>query len=277
MGPIRAIRVIRGSKSARVCGHENYFSEKCSRGFIITDNLKSRAFCLAILLISFGAGIYAQEELASPAAEKKSYPEIPKEYEVGEDTVSPDGRFAILYEVRDQDSMDDPGLPNLLVRLKPYAVLKEIDNDRGVTWKGGRGAADAKWNGNNWVAVWHRQKWGDEDLAVYEIANDKIKREEKIWPQVVEYFDHDWKARFLKKYPEASDGYVFRADYPDRVTLEFKGQKLLLNIFAENRLNLAPGPHWSAELHATWDLDKAKFEKAHFEPGEISVRPQPEE
>src|SRR5947208_2562681 len=59
--------------------------------------------------------IRAQEESASPAAEKKSYPEVPKEYEVGENTVSPDGRFAILYEVRDEDSNVDPGLPNLLV------------------------------------------------------------------------------------------------------------------------------------------------------------------
>src|SRR5438874_11914475 len=82
--------------------------------------------------------IRAQEESASPAPEKKSYPEVPKEYEVGEDTISPDRRFAILYEVRDEDSNVDPGLPNLLVRLKPYEVLKEIESGDGVTWKGGR-------------------------------------------------------------------------------------------------------------------------------------------
>jgi hypothetical protein len=123
--------------------------------------------------------IRAQEKSASPA--EKTYPEVPKEYEVGEDTISPDGRFAILYPVRDDDSNSDSMLPNLLVRLKPYAVLKELETGDGVTWKGGRGAADAKWNGNDWVAVWHHRKWGDEDLVVYQIANDKIKREEKIW------------------------------------------------------------------------------------------------
>src|SRR2546421_12351239 len=146
-------------------------------------------FVSVALLMSFASAIPAQEESASPAAEEKSYPEVPKEYEVGESTVSPDRRFAILYEVRDEDSNVDPGLPNLLVRLKPYEVLKEIESGDGVTWKGGRGAADAKWDGNDWVAVWHQRKWGNEDLVVYQIANDKIKREEKIWPEVVKYFD----------------------------------------------------------------------------------------
>jgi len=46
----------------------------------------------------------------------------------------------------------------------------------------------------------------------------------------------------------------------------------LLNISAENKPNLAPGPVWSAELHGIWDLGKAKFDKVDFKPGEISVR-----
>jgi hypothetical protein len=128
-----------------------------------------------VIAIAVTTLIRAQEESASPATEKKSYPEVPEEYEVGEDTVSPDGRFAILYEVRDEDSNVDPGLPNLLVRLKPYAELAEIENNHGVTWKGGRGAPGAKWNGNSTVAIWHAMKWGHEDLAVYEIENDEVK------------------------------------------------------------------------------------------------------
>lgn len=80
---------------------------------------------------------------------------------------------------------------------------------------------------------------GDEDLVVNQIANDKIRREEKIWPDVVKYFDHDWQKRYVKKYPNEKDGYTFRADDPDVKTFEFKDHKLLLNIFAENRPNLA--------------------------------------
>ena len=59
-------------------------------------------------------------------------------------------------------------------------------------------------------------------------------------------------------------------------SFEFKERKLLLNISAENKPNLAPGPVWSAELYAVWDLDKAKFDKVDFKPGEISIR-KPEE
>jgi len=127
------------------------------------QHMKSLIISVA-LLMSFGLAVRAQEEPASPAAEEKSYPEVPKEYEIGESTVSPDKRFAILYEVRDEDSNVDPGLPNLLVRLKPYAVLKEIENDDGVTWKGAaaqrtqNGTATIEWlcgiTGNGATKIW---------------------------------------------------------------------------------------------------------------------------
>jgi len=217
----------------------------------------------AVLLL-FNVVVRGQEESPSPTAEKKSYPEVPKGYEVREETISPDGRFALVYEVRDEDSNVDPGLPN----------LKEIETGDGVTWKGGRGGADAKWNGSDWVAVWHHRKWGDEDLVVYQIANDKITRVEKIWPQVVKYFDRDFRERFLKQYPKESDSYTFVADDPDVKSFEFKDDKLLLNIFADNKPNLAAGPHWTAELHAVWNLKTGKFDKVDFKPGKISIRKQ---
>jgi hypothetical protein len=115
-------------------------------------------------------------------------------------------------------------------------------------------------------------KWGNEDLVVYELVNGKVKREEKIWPEVVKYFDRDFHQRFLKKYPQESDSYTFVADNSDVKNFEFKDNKLLLNISAENKPNLASGPVWSAELHGIWDLDGAKFDKVDFKPGEISVR-----
>jgi len=221
------------------------------------------------LLLLFNVIAHGQEESASPASEKKSYSEIPKGYEVGEQTISPDGRFALVYPMQDPDTLEVAQLPNLLVRLKPYKVLLEIDESVPL---GRRGAPAAEWNGNEFVAVWRQMKWGDEDLVVYQIANDKIKRAEKIWPQVIKYFDRDFHQRFLKKYPKESDSYTFVADNSDVKSFEFKDHKLLLNISAENKPNLAPGPVWSAELYAVWDLDKAKFDKVDFKPGEISVR-----
>jgi len=102
--------------------------------------------------------IRAQEESASPAEEPKTYPEVPKQYEVGEDTISPDGRFAILYPVRDEDSNEGPSFPNVLVRLKPYEVVKELDVD--PAWKEMRGSPAAKWAGNQFVAIWASDEMG---------------------------------------------------------------------------------------------------------------------
>jgi hypothetical protein len=237
------------------------------------DNVRAGLVSIAISLV-LTSWIWAQEESASPPEEPKTYPEVPKKYEVGLDTISPDGRFAILYPIRDENSNEGPAFPNLLVRLKPYGVIKELDI--GPAWKDMRGAPAAKWGGNQFVAVWRQMKWGNEDLVVYELVNDKIKREEKIWPQIVKYFDRDFHQRFLKKYPKESDNYTFTSDNSDEKSFEFKDHKLLLNVSAENKPNLAPGPVWSAELHAVWDLDKARFDKVDFEPGKISVRKQQE-
>ena len=222
------------------------------------------------IAITLAGLIRAQEESPSPGEDAKTYPEVPKQYEVGEDTISPDGRFGILYPVRDENSNDGPAFPNLLVQLKPYEVIKELDVD--PAWKDMRGAPTAKWDGNEFVAIWRQMKWGNEDLVVYELANDKIKREEKIWPDIVKYFDRDFHQRFMQKYPNESDNYTFVADNSDVKSFEFKDHKLLLNISAENKPNLAPGPIWSAELHGVWDLDRAKFDKVDFRPGRISVR-----
>ena len=246
-----------------------------SRGerFTIGDNMRVLLTSIAVA-VALTTSSRAQEESASPAETAKTYPEVPKQYEVGEDTISPDGRFAILYPVRDEDSNEGPSFPNVLVRLEPYKVIEKLDVD--PAWKGMRGAPGAKWDGNQFVAIWREMKWGNEDLVVYELANDKIRRTEEIWPEVVKYFDRDFHQRFLKKYPKESDSYTFVADDSDVKSFEFKDHKLELNISAENKPNLAPGPVWSAELHAVWDLDKAKFDKVDFKPGEISVR-KPEE
>lgn len=192
---------------------------------------------------------------------------------MGEETISSDGRFALVYPVQDPDTLEVAELPNLLVQLKPYKVVLEIDESAPL---GRRGAPAAKWNENDFVAIWRQMKWGIENLVVYEIANDKVKRTEKIWPQVVKYFDRDFHERFLKQYPKESDSYTFVSDDADVKTFEFKGDTLVLDIRAENKPNLAPGPIWSAELRAVWDLKSDKFDKIDFIPGEISVR-KPEE
>ncbi len=115
-----------------------------------------------------------------------------------------------------------------------------------------RGAPAAKWGGNQFVAIWRQMKWGNEDLVVYELVNDKVKREEKMWPEVVKYFDRDFHQRFLKKYPQESDSYTFVADNSDVKSFEFKDNKLLLNISAEKQTKPSSRP--GLERGTAWDL-----------------------
>jgi hypothetical protein len=216
------------------------------------------------------------EEPSPAAAAIQSAPEIPKGYEVGQESVSPDGRFAILYPVRDEDGAQNPP-PNLLVRLKPYAVLTKVGEEEGRP-QGARREPLAKWNGNSLVAIWIAAKWGSSDLWIYELENDTVKRVHPVFQKARKYFDRDFHERFLKEYPKESDNFIFVSDENEErgvQEIEFKGRKVLLNLFADNKPNLAAGPHWTASLHAVWNLDRAKFEKVDFRPGQIEVRGDP--
>ena len=97
---------------------------------------------------------------------------VPQGYVVGTESVSPNGRFAILYPVRGDNDADLP--PNLLVCLAPYSVLTRIGTEGG-RWEGARDQPLAKWNGNSIVAIWIAARWGMEDLAIYEIESGRDK------------------------------------------------------------------------------------------------------
>jgi hypothetical protein len=228
-----------------------------------------------IAFLSCVIALRAQEPLPDATANQPAL-EIPKGYEIGQESASPDGRFAILYPVREEDGAGDYP-PNLLVQLKPYAVLVKLGEDEGRP-QGARGEPLAKWNGNSVVAIWLAAKWGSSDLWVYEIDHDKVKRVHPVFHEARKHFERDFRERFLKKYPKESGSFVFVSDGNEErgvQEIEFKGRTLLLNLFADNKPNLAAGPHWTASLHAVWDLDKAKFGKVDFRPGKIEVRGDP--
>jgi hypothetical protein len=201
--------------------------------------------------------------------------EVPKGYEIGEDTISPDGRFAILYPLQGTEDKNDKDPPNLLVRLKPYSVLATVEKDglpRNVTTE-----LNAQWNGNSEVAVWEYRKWGIVNLSVYEIENDTVKRVQPVWREALKIFQRDFKGRFLKKYPKEYDSFVIVSEHGEqrgRGDFQFEGRQLILDLSADNKPNLAAGPHWTAELHASWNLDTGKFDKVSFQPGKIDINGQ---
>src|SRR4051812_15800690 len=90
----------------------------------------------------------------------KSAGGIPKGYAVGDESISPNGRFAILYPIRAEENAELP--PNLLVCLSPYAIVTRVGDDYGRSL-GERGGPVAKWNGNSMVAIFTARKWGMTD------------------------------------------------------------------------------------------------------------------
>ena len=84
--------------------------------------MKALIFVLVIGLVTVVT--VRANETSRGSATIQSAADLPKGYEVGEKSLSPNGRFAILYPIRGDDSAELP--PNLLVCLKPYSVLTRI-------------------------------------------------------------------------------------------------------------------------------------------------------
>jgi hypothetical protein len=232
-----------------------------------------KALTLIVVVCLVTAVTLRAAEASPPKSAVQSNADIPKGYEIGGKSLSPNGRFAILYPIRGDDTAELP--PNLLVCLKPYSVLTRIGTEGG-RWQGARDEPLAKWNGDSMVAIWFAARWGMKDLAIYEIEADQIKRVQPVWRRVWLLFDEDFRKRFMSKYPdEKGSGIIFVSKGgPDaKPEFEFKGHKMLLNLFADNKPNLSVTPHWTASLHAVWNLDSAELEDIDFRPGPIEERP----
>jgi hypothetical protein len=199
-----------------------------------------KALIFVSVLCFFDCVMLSAQEASPGKSVVQSNADIPKGYEIGEKSLSPNGRFAILYPIREDDTAELP--PNLLVCLKPYSVLTRIGTEGG-RWQSARGEPLAKWNGNSMVAIWFAARWGMKDLAIYEIEADQIERVQPVWRRVWLLFDEDFRKR-------------------------------LLNLFADNKPNLSVTPHWTASLHAVWNLDTAELEDIDFRPGPIEERPR---
>jgi hypothetical protein len=46
-----------------------------------------------------------------------------------------------------------------------------------------------------------------------------------------------------------------------------------ISLRADNKPDLSVTPHWTASLHAVWNLDTVKLEHVDFRPGPIELRP----
>lgn len=199
--------------------------------------------------------------------------DLPSGYELGNDTLSPDGRYGLLYPTEEVEG-DYP--PNLLVQLQPYRQLAEI---RPGVPQGRTLEVFAEWSGSSVVAIYQFKKWGLVGLWVYDLEDGQVARIHPIMDEARKIFAQDIRNRLLKKYPNESETIIFvspEGEENPAPEFQIKGRKVILELFADNKPNLAAGPNWTATLKAVWNLDKGGFEKTKLVPGEIKILPEPE-
>jgi len=133
--------------------------------------MKALLLCIGSVL-SCVLAAHAQESSPTPTTSEAiaAVAQIPSGYEICENepahrpvaglekseehekAISPNGRFAVLCPLRDEKAEEPHYPPNLLVRLKPYAVLAKL-NKEGIPSNANL-ELNATWQGDSTVAVW---------------------------------------------------------------------------------------------------------------------------
>jgi len=197
---------------------------------------------------------------------------IPSNYEIGEHTLSPNGSFAILFPKRDSASSNGEFPPNLLVGLQPYRELSRFEP--GVPLDATT-SLNVLWDSNERLAVWYFRNWGP--VALYDVHIDGAGAQTS--PDLLTFalapLRADLKERLLTPYPGESPTILFVAQEgieDPEPWLFFQKNGLTFHLHADNKPNMAPGPHWSANLTATWNSGHSRLENIQIEKIPVSIR-----
>ena len=199
--------------------------------------------------------------LAAVEGEERSFPlpeEYARDYVVASDTVSPDGKFALIVPNGDPEAMSPHG-KNYLVALQPFAVIGALETESPYFAGESHGGITAEWSGDSSVAlVTLGSKWGPGDVFLLELKDGKLARMTNLLTKAHDLLVPDYRKAKPKPEPYNDDtDFVFVAEDPV-CTLDGTGVvKIAGNAATDPK---GGDPHrWKAHLTATWDIVAAKF------------------
>ena len=184
---------------------------------------------------------------------------------IAPDSRSPDGKFAVIIP-KAKLCGDDPekwaanGCKDYLVALQPFQVLTALDTDWPEFENKNHGGMHTAWaKDGSAVLVTLDEKWGPNDIFLYEISNGRLSHSTNLLKKMRDPLAADCK----KALPERADdcsALVFEPE-DDAPVCQFAGSsEVRIRIMATTDPKETPGrKEWDGTAEATWDIPKAEF------------------
>lgn len=230
-----------------------------------------RILLIASLFSLFAVGFLpAQED--DVIAEKDSSAGLPKPYAnthfIASNTVSPDQKMAVIYPKEDDEKSKD-----ILVSLKPFKILAELDTKWPYFAHQSNSGISAQWAPDNSVVlVTLESKWGPGDMFLYEMRDGKVTRTTNLLSKINELLKPDYDKAKPEPYNDQID-FILDDDMVEQGRGDSDRPAPQCTLNGSSTVQVKAGATtdpkhiggikaWDAKFDGTWDIAQAKFTSA---------------
>lgn len=182
--------------------------------------------------------------------------EMPKGYEFSEESVSPDGKYGVIYA--NSEVIDTDVAVNFLVSSKPFRILAR---NAGFSYykPGNHREMHVEWTTDSSTALLMiGDKWGTIGATLFELKDGKVTRSTDIMASINVLLQKEFPAGKVTPY---NDIMSFVLEEEKEWKFSDDGKTLSIDVVASNSPNLAGKTAWRGTFQGVWDVAAAKWLK----------------
>jgi hypothetical protein len=180
-------------------------------------------------------------------------------YKFAENSVSPDGKFALVY-------CDDPSIVernagrNFLVALNPLRILAVVDAYRYYD----RHDVSVEWTKDSSVAlVSVPGKWGPIGFTVFEFRNGRVTRQTDLYAQMARLLEPGVRQAKVQPYNDIIH-FILDSEGEGKepgTQIDADGKAIHVHVFATSNPKAMDPPMktWGGHLEAVWSIPEARW------------------
>lgn len=224
---------------------------------------------LAVVLICFSSAARAAD---APDVPLPTLPADYKAYMIDPDSISPDGKYGVMYLSAMPDD-DNAPIKNFVVALKPFSIVVELPkSDDAYFAHKNHGDFAACWTkDSSAVVVMQGSRWGPGTVFVVPIHEGKAGPIAELAAPIRKYAQPDLDKVKHERYNDYYD-FVFSGDNDWKINN--KGQ-VVVEVDCTTNPKEDPGTQmWEGHFSGLWDIAQAKFVMHEFKRTFAGVHPE---
>jgi hypothetical protein len=185
-------------------------------------------------------------------------------YILPKDTISPDGKYGVIFPDRMLGEMQNDSLHDFVVSLDPSQILAELKSDSPEFEGKSNGGYEIKWAQDSSVAlITFEARWGPGEFFVIELRDGRVSRTTDLDSEVHQLLQSEYQKSAKKGSNDSADGerigFIFGTQTSDPPNCELEKP---MSVRIEAFVTVDPKGQ-AARFDAIWDIRKAAFSQHH--------------